>query len=521
METKALAESLRKPVFRSLSTHGAPKLSLPEEGVTSALLREILPPLPAPARSRLLVVGCGVRIHFPWDKTCASYENALDVIRESMTGLPIEIVRAADPFEDPRLLLSFLQDELAGGIDGIVLVHASYTAGEIGSQLGRWLLDHPVPIMSWSFPERPSERLEANSLCCQNFLLGMFKRLGVRYSWLHAELNSSDAQSSVMRFGRTIRAKSRLRKARVLHVGGSRVTGFYDGETDELAVMKTFGVQFDRVDLQVVFDVGRKIPRKDLERLRDCIVNSEHCSGRDVPDDQIIQSLRLGVATLQLAHQHGYVGCTIKSWPELFDQYGCAADGAVSMLGDYGFCTAEEGEMNGLVSSLALQFVSEGQAVPTLMDLSGIKSAEDRIVLWHCGASPTRWLKHGTRYQARRHSILENADPKTAVGLMMEFLLESGPVTVFRYQSPDARRSFCFEGNIVDAAPVFRGNYGELKPVGSSAEQIIGTIMQQGLDHHWSLGYGHWSADLKMLNHWLGVGEIGITHADGVSGLSS
>ena len=139
-------------------------------------------------------------------------------------------------------------------------------------------------------------------------------------------------------------------------------------------------------------------------------MNSPSCARNDVPDEQIFQTLRIGLAALDWASSKNYVGCVMKSWPELIDQYGCTTDGSVSMLNDFGLCTAEEGEMNGLLSSLAMNFLSEGETVSTMMDLSQLDIARNRIGIWHCGASPTRWLKRGTKYEARRHSILENAE---------------------------------------------------------------------------------------------------------------
>jgi len=190
------------------------------------------------------------------------------------------------------------------------------------------------------------------------------------------------------------------------------------------------------------------------------------------------------------------------------------------MLNDAGFCTAEEGEMNGLISSLSLYLLSEGDAVPVLMDLSALDVANNRIGIWHCGACPTRILKPGATYALTKHSILENGNPETAVGMMIEFLMALGPATVVRYQSPDAGRMFAFEGNLVDSPMPFRGSWCEMEPKQpATAAQIMGTILSKGLDHHWSLGYGHWNDELTMLNHWLGVEAVPLGTGIGANGL--
>jgi L-fucose isomerase-like protein len=191
------------------------------------------------------------------------------------------------------------------------------------------------------------------------------------------------------------------------------------------------------------------------------------------------------------------------------------------MLNDIGFCVAEEGEMNGILSSLALQFLSAGAAVPTMMDLSLWRREADRLGIWHCGASPTRWLADGATFRATRHSILENGDPETAVGLMLEFLLARVPVTAVRFQSPDARRWFAFEGEFVETELAYRGSYGLMKPSHkASVAQIMGTIFDAGLDHHWSVGAGHWHEELRMLCHFLGVAEVPLRESETSHGLS-
>ncbi len=497
--------------------------SLPDKGILDDVVRAIIPKLPAAKTTRVVIIGCGVKIHFPWDKACARLAEAARILTDTSTttGLPVEIVAAPEPCEDPTRLLAFLDGELTRGIGGIVFFHAAYTAGEIGSVLGRWLLDHRTPVLSWAWPEPGNGGAnEANSLTCQNFILNMWKQLGVPYAWLHEELAPS-AAPVLERFVRVAHARATLRNGKLLHAGGSRVTAFYDGEVDELAVMRRMGVRFDRFDLETIHQHGRKFTDKQLTSLRDALVNHPACAQVAVPDEQILKTYRFGLAMLDLAGEQDYLGATVKSWPDLFSCYGCAIDGSVSMMNDLGFCVAEEGEMNGLLSSLALHLLSGGRAVPTMMDLSLYRAREERLGIWHCGASPTRLLKPGSTFAATRHSILENGDPSTAVGLMLEFLLAHGPITVMRYLAPDAGRFFAFEGEFVDTPLAYRGSYGLMKATPRAGiGQIMGTILDAGLDHHWSVGYGHWHDELRMLNHFMGIDEIPLRTAAHTFGLS-
>ncbi len=496
---------------------------LSAQGVLNDVLADLVPAPPKPPRARIAVIGCGVKIHFPWQRTCERTRQAVALTQKGADGLPVDIIAAEEPFEDPEAMVAFLDSELAQGLAGLVFFHAAFTAGEVGSALGRWLIDHPVPLLSWAWPEPGNgARNEANSLTCQNFILQMLTSLGVPYAWQHLPLDSS-AVPPLERFARACYARNGFRRAKLLHAGGSRVSGFYDGEVDELAVFKAFGCRFDRVDLETVYQhAGKRFKDADVKRLVEALTSHPACGRVDVPAEQMMQTYRFGLGMLDLAHEHGYLGATVKSWPDLFDCYGCAIDGSVSMLNDAGFCVAEEGEMNGLLSSLALFLVSSGEAVPTMMDLSLWKQAQDRLGIWHCGASPTRWLKPGSTFAATRHSILENGDPETAVGLMLEFLLALGPVTVARYLAPDAGRCFSFEGEFVETELDYRGTYGLMKATGeTSLGQIMHTILSRGLDHHWSVGHGHWQEELRLLNHFCGITETPLLPAETPYGLSA
>ena len=55
--------------------------------------------------------------------------------------------------------------------------------------------------------------------------------------------------------------------------------------------------------------------------------------------------------------------------------------------------------------------------------------------------------------------------------------------------------------------------------VKGSAAQVMSTILSRGLDHHWSVGFGHWSGELRMLNHQVGVADVPLVSGDGTEGL--
>jgi L-fucose isomerase-like protein len=493
----------------------------PKLGVASEIIQELVTPRPAAPVTKIGMVGVGLKMHFVWAEASRLYREACEKVRGGLDPERFELLAPEEAFESPDALLAALDQLKAQGVSAVILFHGSYTAGEIGSEMGRWLRDHNLPVHSWAYPEVKGGRLTANSLCCQNFVLNAFKRLGVRYSWMFRDPEAPEVAGEIGVFARSVRALSRLRHGRGLVVGTGRVPGFYDAECDELAVMDRFGFRFDRLGLEYAFDRAKKFSDAQVAKVRAAVTESKLCAFNNVPAEQADLTLRLALGTLELAAEGGHIACSLKCWPELFDLYKCSADGALSLLNDQGLPAADESDMNGLLSMCATHLLHDGATLPTLMDISLLDPARNVLGFWHCGGSATRLLREGTKYEARRHSILENADEETAWGLLIEQLLELGPVTVTRYQSPDSARALVFEGNVVDSPMAFRGTYADVEPCAPhTAEQIMGTILDRGLDHHWIMARGHFAQDLKRLNHWLGVETLAISNPGGSCGAS-
>ncbi|MBC2593469.1 fucose isomerase [Ruficoccus amylovorans] len=496
--------------------------TFPANGVACQVINDLVPARPKAAPTKIGMVGVGLKMHFVWAEASRLYRAACEQVRALLPADQFELCASEEAYESPEELLKTLDKLKAEGIEGVILFHGSYTAGEIGSQMGRWLRDHRMPLFSWAYPEVKGGRLTANSLCCQNFVLNAFKRLGVRYTWMFKSLEAPGKEELIGRFARSVRAYQRFRNGKGLIVGTGRVPGFYDAECDELSVMDRFGFRFDRIGLEYAFDEGDKFSDADVERVRKALTEAPQCGYDNVPAEQAYKTIRLALGTLRIAGEGGHIGCALKCWPELFDLYKCAADGALSMINDYGLPAADESDMNGLISMCAMHLVREGESIPTLMDISLLDPQRNVLGFWHCGGSATRLLRQGTKYECRRHSILENADEETAWGLLVESLLELGPVTATRYLSPDSSRAFTFEGNVVDSPMAFRGAYADVEPSGPhTAEQLMGTILDNGFDHHWVMGRGHFAKDLSMLNHWLDVKDQPVTNNGGSCGLSA
>ncbi len=481
------------------------KQEIYEKGIAADLIKTMIPKAPSKEKTKIALISVGISIHMDWKQACDAHKLMLEKTNAMLEPEKYELIYPQEPFEDHNLLKKFLDDAAYQGIDGIILYHAAYTTGEVASTLGLWLLEHKLPIFSYAMPEQTGANLQANRLCCQNFILSILGGLGVKYHWLFCPPNDVRFEEHMQRFCRISRAIGRIKGKKALIAGASRVPGFYDCEINELAVLKRFGLGFDRVNLLEITSYMDDFSADQIEEIKNAIFNHKDYAFNNVPNDQTERTIRLALAMMHYVRKGDYFGTSFKNWPELFDHFQVSGDGVMSLMNDQDMTVSDEGDTGGLISMIVLRELRDSLSVPMLADISFYDEVANKLGIWHNSSAATCLKKKGSPFECRRHGVLENYDFETAWGMLFEFLIEPGPVTVLRYKSPDMASSLAFEGDVVASDMKFRGVYGELIPRQYTASQIIHSIMSKGLDHHWLVGRGHFLADIHLFNYWLDI----------------
>ncbi|WP_052260841.1 L-fucose/L-arabinose isomerase family protein [Photobacterium gaetbulicola] len=495
------------------------KTGITLSGVAADFISTLIPQQKARTKSRIAFVSVAIEIHFNWQLAKETTLNVAGMVREMLPQDHYDLVVADEPFQDHLALKAFLDDAAHGGLDGVILCHSAYTTGEVASQLGTWLAKHQTPIFSLAMPEPMGNglNLQANRLCSQNFVLGILNSLGVKYQWQFSDPKDPKVGRDIQSFARVCRALGYLRGKKALIAGASRVPGFYDCEVNEIAILKTLELGFDRVNLVDITARMAEFRGEDVAEIKRQILSSEDCKFNNVPQDQIEDTIRLALALMVVAREGDYVAVSFKNWPELFDHFKIAGDGAMALMNDQGLVVADEADTGAMITMLLFkELMSDGSelaTIPMLSDISYLSGDGELLGVWHNGSAATCLRNPATGYECRKHGILENYDEETAWGMLFEFLVKPGPVTIAKYQAPSIDSVLAFEGEIVPSDMKFRGTYGEVIPAGYTAAQIVGTIMDKGLDHHWIVGRGHFLNDLQVLNYWLGVESIEVSNA--------
>lgn len=478
------------------------------KGVVKDLFEKLVSPAPKPYKAKIGLVGIGFEEHFDWASIKVNYKIAQDTLKGVMPEDKFELIVSPEPLQSKEEILSWLVEMKHADIDGIIIYQASYIAGDLAAVCGRWFMENPIPLLSWSHDEAVGGRLSNNRLCGQNFFLNIMHSSHVKYSWLFESPESPSLAEHLMVFAKACYGKASLNQSAVLMVGGFRVPGFYDCEMNEMAILRHLGLRIDRIDMETMWRYSQKFKDVDIANIKKALLTHKRCKFCNVPDDQIMNSLRLSLGMTDYARCNGYLGIGLKNWPELFDNYGFAGDGAGSLVQDMGIPVADESDMGALLTMVIFNQLTLGESVPSLFDMSLVNDKEDYLGFWHCGGASSRLLREGRKYEVRKHSILENKSTEDSVGFMMEFLHETGPVTIAKGQYPNLDNMFSWEGEVVESEMAFRGSYAQIKPNDIKADEVVSTILNNGLDHHWIVARGHVMNELHELNHFLGIKNI-------------
>jgi len=197
----------------------------------------------------------------------------------------------------------------------------------------------------------------------------------------------------------------------------------------------------------------------------------------------------------------------VRCWPEFFTELGCAACGAMSLLGEEGCPASCEADVNGTLTSMLLQALSGAQAF--VADLVSIEAASDTGVLWHCGLAPVSMADPEA-------SILGTVHSNRKLPFLFEFPLKPGRVTLARLHRQGVEgglhdyRLVIGGGDMLRAPKSFSGTSGVIR-FDRPAVEVFDRIMQLGLEHHLNLTYGDVRPALRAFAALVGLPTIELT----------
>ncbi|MFL7870521.1 MAG: L-fucose/L-arabinose isomerase family protein [Anaerolineales bacterium] len=420
-------------------------------------------------------------------------QQALDQLIQAGFELLTSDSLIADLADVQAFLTMFDQAESAE-VDLLLVFQATFADSTLVTSLVEGFASRstPPPVFLWAVPEpRTGGRLRLNSLCGINLAGHALSQRQQNYEYAYAQPGDPEVLAQIKTLAAAGMLRRRLAQAR-LGVVGEHPAGMDSCHLDEIELKTKLGISVQKIPLDLVFSQARQATPDQVAVVRSRL-DTRLDNLSDLEQKPLNATLGVYQALRTLAEQDQIGGLAVRCWPEFFTDLGCAACGAMSMLSD-GFgehspipCSCEA-DANGTVTQLILHWLAGEPSFGT--DIVSMDFDEDVIALWHCGLAPLSMAN--PKYQPRG-TIHSNRK----VPLVMEFPLKPGRVTIARLNRHAGElRLVVGRGEMLDAPSPFSGTSGLLR-LETKTQQFFNVLMQQGLEHHISLVYGDYLAELQ------------------------
>ncbi len=345
------------------------------------------------------------------------------------------------------------------------------------------------PIFIWGIPdERTGGRLRLNSLCGINLAAHALTLNQRKYGYAFAPIDDNAAMGKLRTAVGAASVYRRLKSARIGLVG-QHPDGMDTCHLDTAALQQRLGVGVKQFDLDTVFTQIRAVKPEQIAPVRTKL-EKQLDNLTELDQSQVSGTLSTYQVLKEQVKENQLDAMAVRCWPEFFTDLKCSACGAISMLTDDNTPASCEADMNGTVTQLILQWLSERPAFGT--DIVAADYEKDEVVLWHCGLMPLAYADPASQPKATIHSNRELA-------LLMEFTLKPGPVTVARLSRAGGELKLVIgRGRAISSDKSFSGTSGVIR-FDHPAQEVIDTLLKNGLEHHVAVTYGDHYDELLLL----------------------
>ncbi|MEM1044589.1 MAG: hypothetical protein AAGL24_00505 [Pseudomonadota bacterium] len=388
--------------------------------------------------------------------------------------------------------------------DFLLILQVTFTDAAMTAEIAS---AYEGPLGIWSVPEpRAGGRLRLNSFCGLNLASHALSLRDRSFSWIYGHPDEADIDTAIadLLAGRRLTDRrdpiapkavetaasaaiaASLKEATIACVG-LHPDGFDTCRYDPAALASLAGTRVETVPLDTLFETAHAVPDAAVAPVRQQ-AEAEMAGLAEVDQDQLDRSLRLRVALDRFVEEKHVDAFAVRCWPETFTEYGGAVCGPVAMMGERKVPCACEADVYGALTQIVLQRVADAPVF--LADLVDLDAGDDTGVVWHCGQAPLSMAAPDSAPTATIHT-------NRKMPLLYQFRLKPGRVTFLRISQAHNRPAMVIAGGtMLDRPMAFTGTSGVVR-FDTPASDLLGAVMDSGLEHHMALAYGDHRDALK------------------------
>ena len=405
-----------------------------------------------------------------------------------------------DAIKDGNSALEAEQFFKEKGIDYLLILTADFSTGDIMLSLENY--DIPMGVWAVEDPKNVGD-IQLNSTVSANLFISIAQR---KYKekkavkWFYGSPESNQFKARMQTTCKAIRAYHAWNHKKIGILGDVAPT-FFNLENN-LDFESNHGLQFVRLTMQDLIDEVNELTEEDIEGMKKEILNSANDTSK-LPLESLNQGAKVLKGLCNLVDKYNIASLAASCWPDFQDEFSIVPCVPFTLLGKLkGVPVACEGDVGGAVSLMVIYEIS--QHMPTLMDLTSIHSEDNKLLLWHCGIGSYD-LAPKEHVEILPHPMLDRRNPnRKLMGLSYNYVLKPCEATLFRYSNN--HKVFSVDAEILKDDKGFTGTRGYISSFESDSkpvhvDDILETLMSNGVEHHIILGQTHCQDALREWAH--------------------
>ena len=351
--------------------------------------------------------------------------------------------------------------------------------------IATWSEDHHLldllsyidkPVILRAYPAR-----DTGSLCCAHQIGAVFTDISKGYDFVYGYADDVASAQKTKDIATAYALANCMNKVRMGTVGG-RVKGMTEIAYDEFSIKEKLGARVVNIDekelLQKVESITDEQAAALLEEKKDMLSPCKVLSTKE----SMLESMKFYGAMRQLVDEYSLEALAVKCYTTFMGKV-CLG---YSILAEEGIVASCEGDVTSALTMKLLYELSNKPVNNT--DYLYHDNEKNTILFAHCGSSGFS-IAEGD---------IELAPVRLAeTGVCSRFVTKTGTVTAVNICGHgDKFRMAVMVGESIPCGMEFPGNPVVIR-FDKDVEQINEEIMKNGIGHHWMVGYGDFSKELR------------------------
>tara|TARA_Y100000588_G_scaffold389533_1_gene492436 strand:+ start:8985 stop:10427 length:1443 start_codon:yes stop_codon:yes gene_type:complete len=361
----------------------------------------------------------------------------------------------------------------------------------------------------WAVPDKENEGdVKLHSLVSTSHFLGIIKKLlvdkNIKTKWFY---NYANTEEFIQKFLITIKSLIALKKIQNSKIGliGGISPGFDNMIVDNNLVKKNIGVTIETTSIKEVVDKAKSFEQKIIDDEINKI--KEAATSISVSEEESFNKVtRVYFALKQIKNENNWNSMAVQCWSQFQELYGIVPCMAYSWMGsEDGIAVSCEGDVQGSISMLLLNYLSNSNQSSTLLDLATFDDVSDSVLMWHCGVTPRHFANNDGIKWVDHSTLGRKTDKKYGIAGDQVFKPQTTTTT---YLGNNCERILIINSEIFEHTNKgYDGTRGWFKNIYLNREKIssrdlINTLNMMGHEHHYAVSQGNLSKELLELASW-------------------